>query len=306
MFVIRFKKLFLSISFGFVALSIIAIAVFGLKPGIDFTGGSALTLSFADARPETSLVSERIVEAGIEDVVIQPVGENGISLKTRALTDNERANLISLIADGSDQTVTQENFTTIGPSVGKELKNKAIVALMVVFIAIICFVAYAFRKVSHPVSSWKYGFAVIFALMHDIIIPTGMFAVLGHVIGASVDTLFVVALLTTLALSVSDTIVVFDRIRENLGLKNEKGDLVNQGRPFQDIVGESLSQTFVRSINTSLMSLVTVVVLAFFGPASTTLFAVTLAVGMFFGIYSSVFMASPLLVLMGGDKRVGE
>lgn len=306
MFVIRYKKIFLAISGAFMALSLGAVIVFGLRPGIDFTGGSALTLLFEETRPSVSTLLERATSAGFGDALIQPVGETGVSFKTRTLTENERAALVNAVTVKGTEKATQESFTTIGPSVGKELKNKAIISIVLVLVAIICFVAYAFRKVSRPVSSWKYGFAVILALVHDILIPTGVFAILGHIAGAQVDTLFIVALLTTLALSVSDTIVVFDRVRENLGLVDGKGNLIHEGRPFETVVAESLSQTFVRSINTSLMSLVTVIALALFGPASTKLFAVILAIGMFFGIYSSVFMASPLLVLMGGNKKVGE
>ncbi len=295
MFVIKYQKIFLAISVAFVVLSIAFIIAFGLKPGIDFTGGSALGLSFADARPDAALLKERADNAGFGDALIQPTGEKGVSVKTRDLTDAERASLIAALTDGGSDSATQESFTTIGPSVGSELKRKAIVSIVLVLISIICFVAYAFRKVSTPVSSWKYGLAVILALVHDIIIPAGVFALLGHVMGAEVDTLFIVALLTTLALSVSDTIVVFDRIRENLPLM--------KGSPFAEVVGKSLSQTFARSINTSLMVLVMVVSLALFGPSSTRLFATVLAIGMFFGTYSSVFLASPLLVLMAGKEK---
>ncbi len=305
MFVILYKKLFLGISIAFIALSIISIVVFGLKPGIDFTGGSALSLSYTDTRPEMAVIETRVTNAGFEEALIQPTGEKGVSIKTRTLTDNERADLIAAATDDGINPAVQESFTSIGPSVGTELKRKAIISIVLVLVAIVCFVAYAFRNkmpkekkdVPRPrISSWKYGFAVILALLHDIIIPTGIFALLGHLLGAEVDTLFVVALLTTLALSVSDTIVVFDRVRENVGLDE------NKDVPFEKIVGKSLSETFVRSINTSLMSLVTVVSLAIFGPDSTRLFAIVLAIGMFFGIYSSIFMASPLLVLMAGKK----
>lgn len=291
MFVIQHKKIFLAVSALFVALSIVSILAFGLKLGIDFTGGSSLRLTFTETRPSIESIEEKISSVGV-DALVQPFGEDGVSIKSRELSDEERLALIAAITDKGTISATQDSFTTIGPTVGKELKNKAIISIILVLLAIVFFVAYAFRKVSKPVSSWKYGFAVILALLHDITIPTGLFALLGHLIGAEVDTLFIVALLTTLALSVSDTIVVFDRVRENLSLEN------NKNKSYDTIVGESLSQTFVRSINTSLMSLVTVIALALFGPDSTRLFAIVLAVGMFFGIYSSIFMASPLLVLM--------
>ncbi len=295
MFVIKYQKLFIGLSVAFVVLATVAIIAFGLKPGIDFTGGSALELSYTGTRPETAVIDERITNVGFGGALIQSTGEKNISIKTRELTDTERATLINAATANGTDPATQESFTTIGPSVGKELKAKAILSIVLVLVSIILFVAYAFRKVSKPVSSWKYGFAVIIALVHDIIIPTGVFALLGHLMGAEVDTLFIVALLTTLALSVSDTIVVFDRVRENIGL--------NSGKPFSQIVGESLSQTFARSINTSLTVLVMVLALAIFGPSSTQLFATVLAIGMFFGTYSSVFLASPLLVLMAGKGK---
>lgn len=297
MFVIKYKKFFLGLSLFFIALGLVSIVVFGLKLGIDFTGGSALELSFSTTRPTPEIVESRLTNIGFGKSLVQPTGEKGILIKTRVVSDEERALIIKAVTDNGADAASQESFTSIGPSVGKELKNKAIVSIILVLVTIVCFVAYAFRKVGERVSSWKYGFAVILALVHDIIIPTGFFALFGHLFGAEVDTLFIVALLTTLALSVSDTIVVFDRVRENITLDT------NRNKSFEQIVGESLSQTFVRSINTSLMSLVTVVALAIFGPDSTKFFAIILSIGMFFGIYSSIFMASPLLVLMGQKKK---
>lgn len=295
MFVIRFKKLFIGISVTLVVLAIVSISIFGLKFGIDFKGGSALVLSYQDPRPDIISIKEDLANIGFSEALVQPTGTDGVSIKTRDITDADRAKIIDTLTDNGKVKAQQESFTTIGPSVGKELKNKAIISIILVLTAIIFFVAYAFRKVSEPVSSWKYGFAIIIALAHDIIIPTGIFALIGKITGAEVDTLFIVALLTTLALSVSDTIVVFDRVRENLGLKSDK--------PFKDVVGESLSQTFVRSLNTSLTVIVVVVSLAMFGPDSTKLFAIVLAIGMFFGTYSSIFLASPLLVLMEGKEK---
>jgi preprotein translocase subunit SecF len=297
MFVIKYKKLFIGISVAMVVLSIAAIAVFGLRLGIDFTGGSALQLSYSKERPTVQFLQDRVTNAGFGGTVVQPIGEKGMSFKTRDISDAERLALITVATDNGAFPATQESFTSVGPSIGKELKNKAILSIILVFIAIIFFVAYAFRKVSKPVSSWKYGFAVILALLHDVIIPTGVFAVLGKVIGADVDPLFIVALLTTFALSISDTIVVFDRVRENLEMQED--DKVS----FERIVGDSLSQTFVRSLNTSIIVVVVVVALAIFGPDSTRLFATILATGMFFGTYSSIFLASPLLVLMERKRK---
>jgi preprotein translocase subunit SecF len=291
MFIIKYRKVFISISALFVLISLGFLLVFKLHLGIDFKGGSAITYTYSDIRPEPQLIKKKLADAGFAETSVQPVGEKGVQVKTVELNEGERAEIISAMNINGAFPGAQESFTAIGPSVGKELKHKAIVSIILVLIAIILFVAYAFRKVSKPVSSWKYGIAVIIALIHDVIIPSGVFALLGHTIGAEVDTLFIVALLTTLALSVADTIVVFDRVRENLTVNKS-------GKSFETIVGESLSQTFVRSINTSVMVLIMVLSLAIFGPKSTQLFAIVLAIGMFFGTYSSIFLASPLLVTM--------
>jgi preprotein translocase subunit SecF len=296
MFVIKYKTLFISLSVAFVVAAIALLVIFGLPLGIDFKGGSSLELQYEGARPTPELINTAVKNAGFGDALVQPLGENSYMIQTHELTDAERATVVAAASITPGQKVTETSFTSIGPSVGKELKQKAIASIILVLIAIILFVAYAFRHVSKPVSSWKYGFAVIIALIHDIIIPAGVFALLGHFYGAQVDTLFIVALLTTLGLSVADTIVVFDRIREHL--KGSKGSM-----PFPQLVGESLSETFVRSINTSLVVLVMVISLAIFGPESTRLFAITLAVGMFFGTYSSIFLASPLLLVMQQGKK---
>lgn len=289
MFVIKYKKLFVGLSALFVALAIASIAIFGLKPGIDFKGGSSLEINYVVARPTIEELKGSLLNSGFGDASIQPVGEKGFIIKSRSLSEEDRATVVTLAGLGGSAQVEQKSFTTIGPSVGSELKSKAIASIILVFIAIILFVAYAFRKVSEPVSSWKYGLVVITALVHDIIIPSGIFAFLGYLYGLEVDVLFVVALLTTLGISISDTIVVFDRIRENIKAK--------QNKPFDQLVGESLSQTFARSINTSIVVLLMVLSLVFFGPKSTQLFSIILAIGMFFGIYSSIFLASPLLVI---------
>ena len=164
-------------------------------------------------------------------------------------------------------------------------------------LCILLFIAFAFRKVSQPVSSWVYGLIALVTLLHDVIVPVGFFAALGHFFGAEVDTLFVTAILTILGFSIHDTIVVFDRVRENLAINKER----NRKEPFEDTAGRALNQTFVRSVNTSLTVLLTLLILYFLGPASTEIFALTLLVGIIAGTYSSIFLATPLLVWV--EKR---
>ncbi len=293
MFIIKYKKIFLSISALLVLGSITLIAVFGLRLGIDFKGGALQEVVYT-MRPETTVVKNALAKAGFEDALAQPVGENGYLIKTTDLTAEAHTEMLGALRSVGEG-MTEKSYNSIGPSVGKELRTKAVFAISAVAIAIILFIAYAFRKVSKPVSSWKYGLIAVVTLLHDITIPSGVFALLGHFYGAEVDTLFVVALLTVLGLSVSDTIVVFDRIRENLRAHNDES--------FAVTVGKSLSQTFTRSINTSLTVILALLALYFFGPEATKNFSLVLVVGMFFGTYSSIFVASPLLVVLESMQK---
>jgi preprotein translocase subunit SecF len=189
----------------------------------------------------------------------------------------------------SEHKAVEKNFSSIGPVLGTEALRKSLVSILFVIIAIVLFITFAFRKVAEPVSSWKYGLIAIVALVHDVIIPTGVFSILGHFAGYEVDTLFVTALLVVLGFSVHDTIVVFDRVRENLRHATAK-------KPFFEIVGESISQTFTRSINTSLTTLIALIVLYIFGGSTTEHFSLALIIGIAAGTYSSIFIGSPLLV----------
>jgi preprotein translocase subunit SecF len=289
MFIIKNKFVFLTISAIIVLASIASVLVYGLRLSIDFKGGTLLEVSYTDTRPETALVMPVLKADKIDEPIVQQVGEKNLSIKSAPLTEETRAKLVQDLTLGGKYPLKETSFTSIGPSVGRELTHKAVTAIIVVVIAIVLYIAFAFRGVSKPVSSWKYGLIAIATLVHDVAIPAGVFALLGHFVGAEVDTLFVVALLTVLGISVSDTIVVFDRIRENLKHKIAP--------TFSETVGKSLSQTFVRSINTSLTVILVLLSLYFFGPAATKNFALVLIVGMFFGTYSSIFVASPLLVL---------
>lgn len=286
MFIINHKKLFVFISLFLVIASIVSASIFGLSLGIDFKGGSLMEVSYANTRPDQVVVEDAIKSLDLGSALVQPMGDMGYSIKARNITENERQALLSSL--GSD--VTETSFTSVGPSVGKELVRKSIISFILVALGIILWIAYSFRKVSKPVSSWKYGLIAVVALVHDILIPIGVFAFLSHIYGAEVDTLFVVAILTILGLSVSDTIVVFDRIRENFRIGHFK--------TFEEAVGKSIEQVYTRSISTSITVILALLALVFFGPKSTKIFALMLTAGMFFGTYSSIFLASPLLVFV--------
>lgn len=280
-------------------LAIGATIYFGLPLGIDFRGGALTEVIYTSGRPDIEVVQDILSKQNIGTVHVQPIGEDGYAIKTRALSEPERQTVLQSLTIDKANSAQEKSFTSIGPSVGRELTRKAIISIVLVALGIVFFIAYAFRKVTRPISSWKYGFIAIATLLHDVIIPVGVFAILASTYHAEVDTLFVVAILTILGLSVSDTIVVFDRVREN----------VSEGKygSFAETVGRSIDQAFTRSINTSLTVIIALLALFFFGPASTKVFALMLTAGMFFGTYSSIFLASPLLVyaeqLQGNKKR---
>jgi len=297
MFIVKNKKIFVLLSTVLVAVSIILISVFGLKVSIDFKGGALTEVAYDTVRPDQETLSENLKVLELGSVLIQPTGDMGYIVKSRDLSDTEHTALLKVLSLDGASPLKEVNFNSIGPSVGRELTRKAIIAVVLVSLAIIFFIAYAFRKVSSAgrqgVASWQYGLIAIVTLLHDVIISVGLFALLSHYYGAELDTLFVVAVLTVLGLSVSDTIVIFDRIRENLS-KESKIDKAN----FSQIIGDSLNQSFARSIATSLTVILALLALVFFGPTSTKYFAIMLTAGMFFGTYSSIFLASPLLVLV--------
>lgn len=273
--------------------AILAIVLWGLKPGIDLSGGSIMQVSYQQERPAIEVVRETASHLGFGEVRTQPTGERGVILRQRELTNDERAALESALASLGPIEKEATQFNSIGPAIGAELLQKAWIAITLVVVLTILFIAFAFRGVSKPIQSWKYGVVAIATLLHDILIPMGLFALLGHLVGAEVDALFIVALLTILGISINDTIVVFDRIRENLRLNEEK----RRREEFDEVVGHSIMQTLARSINTSVTVVIVLVALYFVGPVATKAFALTLIVGMVAGTYSSIFLASPLLVV---------
>jgi preprotein translocase subunit SecF len=293
----KFQNYFFAIPAFFSVAALIAIALWGLQIGIDLKGGSLLQVTYPEGRPEQSLVQSKVNELGYGEVRVQPSNEKDYILRQRELTQDEKNALDEKLA--SLGAMNEVQFNSVGPSIGAELMAKAWWAIGMITLLTILFIAFAFRGVSKPVASWKYGVVAIVTLMHDILIPVGLFAYLGQARGAEVGVLFIVALLTILGISINDTIVVFDRIRENLHLNIVKG----KKEVFTDVVWRSIMQTFTRSINTSVTVIVVLLALFFVGPDSTKDFALTLIVGMVAGTYSSIFLASPLLILIAQYQK---
>jgi preprotein translocase subunit SecF len=293
MLVIRYRAIFFGITAIVLALSIGAIAFFGLHFGLDFTGGSLLEVRYHNERPDKMLIETELGTLNLGSISLRQSGDDeAFILRTRDLGETERQSVVNVLSRGGTTEMTVERFASVGPVIGTELRNKAILAIAIVTLAMMLFIAYVFRHVSKPVSSWKYGVIAIVALLHDIIVPTGVFAVLGYLFGTEIDVLFVVALLAILGYSLNDTIVVFDRVRENLRENQES----NRKEEFELTVGKSLNQTYARSINTALTTAMVLLALFFVGSPATRDFALVLIAGIVAGTYSSIFLASPLLV----------
>ncbi len=309
--IIRNRKLFLAIGALIVITAGAIVAIFGLKPSIDFTGGTLTEVRYG-TMPEKSVIEAVLNESDLANSAVrESSGEFGASyiVTTRTLTVEEQKDLgEKLLKVGSDASVIRT--TSVGPVIGEEMKSKAYWAIGAVLIVTIIYVAFAFVGIGKPVSSWIYGSFTVLVLFHDILVPIAVMSLLGYFWGLEVDVLFVTALLTILGYSVNDTIVIFDRVREKLvgnriehrtkiqepgGITREEVDYTIT-RPFADLVGEAVTETMPRSINTSLTVLFALLALYFFGSVVTQTFALVLIAGVFAGAYSSIFIASPLLV----------
>lgn len=283
------RKIWLGVSGASFVLSLIFLALWGLNFGIDFTGGSLLEVEFLKERPALETIRGAVGELNVKEIVIQPAGEQNMIFRFSQADEQMHQNIISKLNEKFSDNVQEEKFESIGPSIGRELKTRAAYAVILVIIAIVLYVAWAFRKVSWPVQSWKYGISAIIALIHDVVLTLGVFSALGHFFNIEVGLPFVAALLTILGYSVNDTIIVFDRTRENL-TRLSKID-------FEGVVNRSVNETLARSINTTLTTELALIAVYFFGGDSIKYFAFALLIGIFFGAYSSIFVASPLLVV---------
>jgi len=283
---VKYIRLYYAISGILIIASLLALFVYGIKFGIEFTGGSIIEVGFIDNRPSNDQISKAISDLNLGEVIIQPTGEKGVILRIKEITDDTHQQIILKLNELSE--MEEKRFDLIGPSIGEELKRKTNTAVVMTLLAITLYIAFAFRRVSRPVASWKYGIASLIALIHDIIIPLGVFAVLGKFYNIEITVPIVAALLTILGFSVHDTIVIFDRIRENI--------MKRGGYSFEDTVDWSLNQTFGRSISTVFTVLLVLFSIFFFGGETLKYFALALIIGITSGAYSSIFIASQILV----------
>ena len=273
----RYKLLFFILSTLVILPGLFFLITSGLKLSVDFTGGALLEYQFNNA-----VSKEKLAQFG----TVTNSGSNDFIIRTKPLAQNELASLKQKIASDAG-TFSVKREENVGPVIGNELKQKAIIALLIASFAIVCYITWSFRKVPKPASSFRFGIAAIVALVHDVLVVVGLFAILGKFLHVEIDTLFVTALLTIIGFSVHDTIVVFDRIRENLPR--------NLSKKFSDVADISISQTLGRSLNTSLTVVFVLLALLLFGGETIKWFVVALLAGIISGTYSSIFNATALL-----------
>lgn len=282
--ILRYKNIYFAFSGILVTASIAAIMIFGLNFGIDFLGGSILEGEYSTQRPSVQEITEKLSEVGLQSLIVQPTGDNGVILRTEFISQDTHEHIVALLGNEFNEL----RFESIGPVIGKELRNQAFWMIILALFVLIVYISIAFRRIAEPVRSWQYGFTTFLVLIHDLIIPLGVFVVLGKLYGVQITIPIVVGLLTVLGYSINDTVVVFDRIRENL--------IRRSGVDFKDTVEKSLLQTIGRSLSTSFTTLLVLFAVYFLGGDTLKDFSLILIIGIVTGSYSSIFIAPPLLV----------
>lgn len=292
MFVVRHRRFFFILTGVLLAGSILAAIIIPPKLSIEFTGGSLLEVAYEGERPALETVHERISVVDLGEPSVRESGERAITLRTRTLSPEERTTLLAALSVNGAEPVTELRFNSIGPSLGNELAIKALYAILAVTLAIVLYIAFAFRGVSRPVPGWGYGLIAVFMLAIDIIVPTGFYAIYAYFTGAQFDSLFVIALLALLGYCVNDVIVIFDRVREHL--RNNAEDKVKES--FEVTVAKSIDETMGRSINTGMTVVLALLALVIFGSEATRNFALVMMVGVAAGTFSSITRSAPLLI----------
>lgn len=285
------KWLYFALSGIVIIPGLISLLLFGLRYSIEFTGGTLLEVKLAGSKVkgDTELIKLTVENEGVDVASIQTTSQDTFLLRTKPIDKSKSIAIEESLRKKFQGEVIEERFETVGPTIGKELTQKAILAVITASIAIIVYIALAFHKVPKPASPWRFGICAVLALIHDVLVVVGVFSLLGHFYKVEIDALFVTAILTVIGFSVHDTIVVFDRIRENLRKMT--------GQTFAEVVNESIIQTLARSLSTSLTVIFTLLALFLFSTGSLRWFVVALLVGIITGTYSSIFNASPLLVV---------
>jgi preprotein translocase subunit SecF len=280
---LKYKNIYFIFSGLLIATCVASIFYFGLNLGIDFTGGSILELEYQETRPALQEIRDSLSELG--NVQVQTAGENGLIIRMKELGEQEHQEVVDIL--GKDYQFEELRFESIGPVIGKELEDKTKIFVLLSLASILLYIAFAFRKVQRPIRSWQYGIASLLALFHDVIIPLGVFSVIGYYYGVQLTIPVITALLTVLGYSINNTVVVFDRIRELL--------IKREGVTFEETVNKALRQSLSRCLNTSLTTLLVLLSIYFFGGETLKYFSLALIIGIVAGTYSSLFLATPVL-----------
>lgn len=288
---LKYKYIYFAISLLILVPGVVSLVKYRLKLSIDFTGGSLLEIQSKVAKEKLETIAKN---EKLEISSIQSSSDNIYLIRLKELSNDQKIKYLDLVKKESNDVV-EKRFETVGPVIGKELTQKAILSIIVASIAIVLYMAWSFRQIPKPYASWKFGMSAVIALLHDALVVLGLFSIFGLLWHVEVDSLFVTAVLTVIGFSVHDTIVVFDRIRENLPKMPQNS--------FEEVVDFSISETLVRSLNTSLTAVLTLLCLLLFGGANIRWFVVALLVGIVSGTYSSIFNAAPLLVLWETKKK---
>jgi preprotein translocase subunit SecF len=282
--IMKHRKIWFGLSLAVILPGVVALVFWRLNLSIDFTGGSSIEIR---GTQDIVKVGELVRGEGAEVSAIQKTGGNSLIIKTKELSEDKHRQVKSKLEGKLGATETR--FETVGPTVSRDITRKSFELIAFASALIVLFLAYSFRKVPKPVSSWQFGVTAIIALLHDVLVMLGIFAILGHFANIEVDSMFVVAVLTVIGFSVHDTIVVFDRIRENLIRRGSDN--------FGALANASVLETFSRSINTSFLTFLVLFTLYLLGGESTKIFVLALLIGIITGTYSSIFTASPILVV---------
>jgi len=287
---VKYRKIYFIFSGLIIIGSLVFLVIFGLKAGIDFTGGSILELEFKTERPSNPEIREWLKEFDLGDFSLQPANEKGLILRMKDISEDVHQQILEKLKVNGE--LEEKRFESIGPVIGRELKEKTKILIAFSLLSIVFYIAIAFRKVQKPVSSWQYGIASLFILSHDILIPLGIFALLGKFYQIQMTIPIICALLTVVGYAVNNVVVVYDRLRENL-LKTLQRDIF---LGFEETANRAINQTLTRQINTSLTTLFPLITIFFLGGETLKYFALTLILGITAGTYSSIFLAVPILV----------
>lgn len=280
------RKFFLIISGVLCSISLLALIFWGLKMGIEFTGGSMMELKYAGQTPSDQEIKDKLKDLNLGQIDIQPTTENSVILRLKTIDESVHQKMLEKLNQPEEI-----RFESIGPTIGQELTRKARWAILLVVLAILIYIAWSFRQLSKIIKkgeSWRYGGGAILAMIHDVLIILGLFAILGHFKGTEINSSIITAILTVLGYSVNDTIVIYDRIRENF--------LVYGWRNFEETINRSLNEILIRSLNTGFGAILALLAIFFFGGESIRDFVLALIVGILTGTWSSIAIATPFLL----------